>query len=93
MSQEADDSSGSSGCGRKRRTSSSGTGPKVKRKRRRERMENPCPMDVVLPPCRICDEKSSGLHYGVNSCEACKVRNCLDLHRFIIHTLRYLSFL
>ena len=26
-----------------------------------------------LPPCAICAEKASGLHYGVNSCEACKV--------------------
>ena len=28
----------------------------------------------LLPPCRICGEKASGLHYGVNTCEACKVR-------------------
>ncbi|KAL3842740.1 hypothetical protein ACJMK2_020728 [Sinanodonta woodiana] len=26
----------------------------------------------ILPPCRICHEKASGLHYGVNTCEACK---------------------
>ena len=26
-----------------------------------------------LPPCAVCAEKASGLHYGVNSCEACKV--------------------
>ena len=26
-----------------------------------------------LPPCTICGESASGLHYGVNSCEACKV--------------------
>ncbi|XP_063401473.1 vitamin D3 receptor-like [Mytilus trossulus] len=25
-----------------------------------------------LPPCRICGEKASGFHYGVNTCEACK---------------------
>ena len=29
----------------------------------------------MLPPCRVCGEKASGLHYGVNTCEACKVRN------------------
>ena len=28
---------------------------------------------VMLPPCRICSEKASGFHYGVNTCEACKV--------------------
>lgn len=27
----------------------------------------------LLPPCRICGGKASGYHYGVNSCEACKV--------------------
>jgi len=27
----------------------------------------------MLPPCRICGEKASGFHYGVNTCEACKV--------------------
>lgn len=26
----------------------------------------------LLPPCRVCDDKASGFHYGVNSCEACK---------------------
>lgn len=26
-----------------------------------------------LPPCRICRKKASGFHYGVNTCEACKV--------------------
>nr|XP_019924078.2 nuclear receptor ROR-beta isoform X2 [Crassostrea gigas]XP_034307510.1 nuclear receptor ROR-beta isoform X2 [Crassostrea gigas] len=27
---------------------------------------------LQLPPCRICGGKASGIHYGVNSCEACK---------------------
>ncbi|XP_060074424.1 peroxisome proliferator-activated receptor alpha-like isoform X2 [Ylistrum balloti] len=26
----------------------------------------------MLPPCRVCGEKASGFHYGVNTCEACK---------------------
>ncbi|XP_052065223.1 nuclear receptor subfamily 1 group D member 1-like isoform X2 [Mytilus californianus] len=25
-----------------------------------------------LPPCRVCGEKASGLHYGANTCEPCK---------------------
>jgi hypothetical protein len=27
----------------------------------------------MLPPCRVCGERASGFHYGVNTCEACKV--------------------
>ena len=26
-----------------------------------------------LPPCRVCGEQAAGFHYGVNTCEACKV--------------------
>ncbi|CAD5117876.1 DgyrCDS6620 [Dimorphilus gyrociliatus] len=26
----------------------------------------------LLPPCRVCGDKASGLHYGLNTCEACK---------------------
>lgn len=50
----------------------SGITTKVKCKRRRERNVDPSPPDTILPPCRICDEKSSGYHYGANTCEACK---------------------
>ena len=31
------------------------------------------PSSTYLPPCRICHRKASGFHYGVNTCEACKV--------------------
>ena len=27
-----------------------------------------------LPPCKVCGDKGTGFHYGVNTCEACKVR-------------------
>lgn len=31
------------------------------------------PRPPLLPPCRVCGGKASGFHYGVNTCEACKV--------------------
>ena len=39
------------------------------------------PSSNYLPPCRICHRKASGFHYGVNTCEACKVcfQLCLDI--------------
>ncbi len=27
----------------------------------------------VLPPCVICDSSAAGIHYGVPTCESCKV--------------------
>lgn len=48
-----------------------GVRPKVKRRRRREKNPDP-PQPTVLPPCDICNDKSSGYHYGANTCEACK---------------------
>lgn len=29
----------------------------------------------LLPPCRVCGDRASGYHYGVNTCEACKVQH------------------
>ena len=49
----------------------------VKRKRNRRKLdpdEPPlAPPVTVLPPCAVCGSKSSGFHYGANTCEACKV--------------------
>lgn len=39
-----------------------------------------CPPDSsLLPPCRVCEEKASGWHYGANTCEPCKgfFRRCI----------------
>lgn len=44
---------------------------KQKRKKRDKYIPDAVPLE--LPPCRICGKKASGNHYGVNSCEACKV--------------------
>lgn len=46
--------------------------PKKQQRRKRERYL-PQAVPLVLPPCRICGKPASGIHYGVNSCEACKV--------------------
>ena len=48
------------------------TEPKAKKTRKRVKHPDP-PPEPILPPCSVCDEKSSGYHYGANTCEACKV--------------------
>ena len=40
----------------------------AKKKKQNRRSKYP-----LLPPCRICGDKSSGFHYGATTCEACKV--------------------
>lgn len=34
----------------------------------------PPPPPRVHKPCFVCSDRSSGYHYGVSSCEGCKVR-------------------
>ncbi|XP_076116006.1 nuclear receptor ROR-beta-like [Mytilus galloprovincialis] len=34
--------------------------------------KNQPPDADLLPPCRVCGERASGLHYGANTCEPCK---------------------
>ena len=51
--------------------------PKRRRKRRQSGLGEPPlpPALTVLPPCEVCGHKSSGFHYGANTCEACKVKS------------------
>ncbi len=46
---------------------------------KRRKLPNQCPTEPafhstpVLPPCKVCNDKATGFHYGCNTCEACKV--------------------
>ena len=35
---------------------------------------------TVHVPCLVCSDEASGFHYGVNSCEGCKVRMSVRVH-------------
>ncbi|KAL4224344.1 hypothetical protein ACF0H5_017799 [Mactra antiquata] len=47
-------------------------GPEIEQKEKGKSKEKMTSKALKFPPCYICGGLASGLHYGVNSCEACK---------------------
>jgi hypothetical protein len=64
--------------GKKRKTKVSGkdqTAESDKKDEKPEKRKRTAPTNTsLLPPCKICNEPAAGFHYGVNTCEACKVK-------------------
>lgn len=34
---------------------------------------------LTFPPCKVCSGNATGIHYGVHTCEPCKVDTCTGI--------------